>query len=940
MIAGAAQAVPAYPGLIPMTQPDGTVVNVQLHGDEHGSYMLTEDGYLLTEVNRTLHYADVDAQGRVVASPFVATSPEARSADAQKFLKRVDMSGTVMPAVMANLQAEQIRMEHERQRVGALGLFPKRNFPAFGHQKAIVILVEFDEAEFTVDNPRDYFTRMLNEDGFSDWGGEGSAAQWYREQSSGQFLPEFDVYGPVKMPKPMKFYGERVDSRNDLRGYMLPIHACQALDAEVDFSQYDRDEDGYIDNVFMFYAGLGENSGGSGDTLWPHSWDLSYAAALAQQNGDGDITNYVFDGKKLEHYGMTNEWFGATNRPDGIGTFCHEFGHILGLPDLYNTQNQRASFTPDTYDTMDRGSYNNNSCTPPNFSVFERHALGWLEPLTLTGEQSIRLQPITTNTGIYLPTPNKTEYYLLENRQKTGWDKYIPGEGMLIWHIDYDSQKWYSNVVNNVNTHQCVDLVEADGRTSASTRHATPFPGTNNVTEFTNYTVPSMRTWDGKDVAFPLTEIAQTPEGNIVFNVSGGKKHMEPLEVEVTDIHHQGFTLSWTPTNRANNYLVTVTDGEGEAIEGLNRVPVGLTTSFAVTGLEPSTTYKAHVIAAGNYEESDPKEVAVTTGEDTFRNYATVVSAPENVTDRSFVISWEAVEGAVDYQLNLYTKTRGEAAVETLGFDNGIDDLPGGWTTNSTMAYTSKSNSGKNPGSLRCSDSGTHITSPCFTDDIHSLSFWARLTIIDGGTAEVYALVDGAWSLVEDVKLSNKGADYLVDNLPAGTRSVKIVYNRTDVASSLAIDDIEINWGGEFTTVPVVEYVDRLTGNVTTFTVGFANQANAPLFVADEDADADADYNTYYYNVKAVNAAGEVSRPSNEQSIKTTSTVGIADVNFGSAFTVAVAGRTLIINGAKDGVTIATPSGASIHTAATSVSVPAGIYIVSDGVKAHKVVVK
>lgn len=326
------------------------------------------------------------------------------------------------------------------------GLFPGSSFPAKGEQKALVILVEFADCEFFTPDANQYFTSLLNAEGCDLDGATGSARDYFVQNSSGIFLPDFDVYGPVTLSQPVKYYGGNDRWGNDEAPHKMIIEACQLLDSEVDFSLYDRDGDGTIDNVFVFYAGRGEATSGGANTVWPHS------ARITEWE---PMTEYLFDGVMLDSYACTNEQVG--NHTCGIGTFCHEFSHVLGLPDLYATSYSTA-FTPGDWSLLDSGSYNNGEKTPAGYSIFERYALGWIDPKVITGaEQEITLRNVAENDGGIIATARENEFFLLENRQQTGWDTYIPGHGMLVWHVDYRESVWVNNTVNNSQRHQYVE---------------------------------------------------------------------------------------------------------------------------------------------------------------------------------------------------------------------------------------------------------------------------------------------------------------------------------------------------------------------------------------------------------------------------------------------------------------------------------------------------
>lgn len=496
-------AVPAKRGLVTVRQSDGTELQVQIVGDERSHYYLSEDGYPLINEDDMYYYGRLDDGGNIVRSEFVARPAALRPAETLAFLGTIDKT----EAVSAMRTRSNAVRKQTVQRRSNVGLFDT-GFPSKGEQKGLVILVEYKDVKFTLDDPYDYFSRMLNEDGFSDYGGTGCAAEYFRVSSTDLFRPEFDVYGPVTLTQNMSYYGANDFYGNDMNPQAMITEACMLLDYEIDFSQYDRDGDGYVDNVFVFYAGRGEASGGSKNSVWPHSWYITAA----------ESTPWKFDGVQIDRYACSNEWMGT--RPDGVGTFIHEFSHVLGLPDLYATEYTNA-FTPGSWSVLDYGPYNNSGCTPPLYSVYERYSLGWMEPVVIDGPADITLTDIGNNVGCIIPTDDPNEFFLLENRQQKGWDKYIPGHGMLVWHIDYDRNVWQQNIVNNDNSHQYVDIEEADGTCTEASRAGDAFPGTSNITSFTDTTRPSMTTWAGTGLGLPITDIAEN-DSVITFKVAGG----------------------------------------------------------------------------------------------------------------------------------------------------------------------------------------------------------------------------------------------------------------------------------------------------------------------------------------------------------------------------------------------------------------------------------
>ncbi len=610
--AATAMAVPALHRPMTFTQPDGSQITVMLRGDERAHCYLSEDGYLLVNDNDALYYGNVASDGRIVRSDLLAKRPDLRTDADRQFLANVDMAGvevTMRKMSKASKFAERAAIPQvQRQSAPAKadgsnpsygkGLFPGNHFPATGKQKGLVVLVQYKDTKFTLNDPYDYFSRLLNEKGFSDYKGTGSARDFFIDNSNGQFLPDFDVYGPITLSQNRSYYGGNDYRGDDKAPEKMAIEACQQLDATVDFSQYDRDGDGLIDNVYVFYAGGGEASGGGANSVWPHSWDVRYAGGKP----------YVFDGVQLANYACSNEWF--SSGPDGIGTFVHEFSHVMGLPDIYATD-YTGAFTPGTWCVMDQGPYNNNSRTPPAYGAFERNALGWCKPTVLTSEgASYSLGHILdTNEAYLIPTTDPNEFFLLENRQRSGWDSYIPGHGMLVWHIDYDEEVWNLNEANNDPSHQYIDIEEADGTQSESSRAGDAFPGTSGVTAFNGNTRPGMVTWAGTRLNVPIADIAET-DGQITFKVGNSEYNGTFVlnEAAPEDITSTSVTVSWNALPDVSRYELHVEAIDGSYTGRYSRGrTVGTKTTASVTDLKPGKEYQIYVVPV--YLYSNPTQI-------------------------------------------------------------------------------------------------------------------------------------------------------------------------------------------------------------------------------------------------------------------------------------------------------------------------------------------
>lgn len=500
-IIGEASAVPAKPGLLQTQQPDGSIIKVRMEGDENRLRILSEDGYLLTSDSEGYYvFADRGNNGEIIASDIRDINPEKRTLEVKEKISKLNQSGLTDSFVKAHIE------NNSEVKTRGMGLGPTR-FPYLGEQRSIVILVEFADRDFTIENPKEYYTRFLNEEGFSDYKATGSVKDYFVSNSNEKFIPQFDVYGPVKLDKNSTYFGRNSMSTLDAYLYQMVAGACELLDEEIDFSLYDRNEDGIIDNIYFYYAGYGEADGGGANTIWPQSQDMTKLTS----------NRYVFDGVLLDHFACSNELqYSNNDLPDGIGTFCHEFSHVMGLPDLYTSG---YGFTPKEWDILDIGTYNNDSRTPPNYSSYSRYALEWMEPEILTAGEKTLLPLGDSNKAYILVTENENEYFLFENRQLTGYDAYLPGHGMLIWHIDFDEEDWSDFLVNNMPNHQRVDLVEADDIRSTSTLSGDSFPGSEYITEFSYETSPSFVSWNEEPMPYRIFNISEDADGLITFMV-------------------------------------------------------------------------------------------------------------------------------------------------------------------------------------------------------------------------------------------------------------------------------------------------------------------------------------------------------------------------------------------------------------------------------------
>ncbi|MCX6308440.1 MAG: M6 family metalloprotease domain-containing protein, partial [Bacteroidia bacterium] len=569
-----------------MIQPDGTKLTILLKGDEYLHFAQTTDGFDLKQNKEGFYtYATRDSEGRLQTGEIIARNIEDRSIVDLTFLSSVKTGVTFSSTVLNS--AFQKRMSIAPKGGVTLrssaeippGLLS--DYPRIGTAKSLVILVNFADSVFKPNNTGSAFNDMLNLPGFNQNNHVGSVRDYYRYNSGGLFSPDYVVVGPVTISSPMAYYGANDADGNDLRPAKMVYEACKAVDNLVNFSNFDYDLDGYVDNVYIYYAGKGEADGGGANTIWPHSWSLVESR-----------DTLTLDGKKMNAYACSGELNGRTGLMTGMGTFTHEYSHILGLPDMYDVDYDKYNgdaFDLNYWSLMAYGAYNNNSCTPPCMTLPERYLLGWATPVELNSAQDVSMTDFgSTNNGYLIKTTNNGEYFLLENRQwdKNLWDAYLPYHGMLIYHIDLRSDQqlpvnywgkdmtltisdmWRMNVVNALAAHQCCDIEEADNQPLMYTGknasayiasiEADPFPGRTSVHNFSDNTAPSMKTWNGSLVGKPLSSITES-HGVIQFKFMDYSDFTKtPHILAAKAVGPYSFSAVWNSVVNATGYYVDV----------------------------------------------------------------------------------------------------------------------------------------------------------------------------------------------------------------------------------------------------------------------------------------------------------------------------------------------------------------------------------------------
>ena len=501
----AARAIPADPTPIKVAQPDGSMLTVVLHGDEFFHFTTTADGYTVVK-NAAGYYTYARLSGdRLVAGDRIARDQSQRTAADLSSLAGIPKGLTSQQQYRAGMQ-QLNRRNSAMRRVGADGRMDYDNF------RGLIILVNYSDKKFSMPDVNAFYDDMVNTHDYTGYvlnnrrvNMTGSVRDYFYDNSNQIFDPHFDVVGPVDVPFSCRYPGG-TDHADEVFHSALDL-----VDDSIDFRDYDSDGDGYVDMVFFLVAGLSSNySGNDQSLLWPHMFYLYWAPP--------------HDGMYFGLYACSTEiagWQSYYSDVNGIGTFCHEFGHVLGLPDLYDTDYTGGggeSNHPGEWSIMAGGSGNNFGRNPVGYSLYERYALGFTQPEVLNEVGKYEMQALdASNKGLRLNTLNPDEYFLIENRQPGKWDRFLPGYGMLVARVDStDANVWEQNTVNCRPSHMYYELLRADfaGRESASD----PFPGTSGVTSITNFTTPSLLTWDKSFNEFNILGIAEN-DGLISFEL-------------------------------------------------------------------------------------------------------------------------------------------------------------------------------------------------------------------------------------------------------------------------------------------------------------------------------------------------------------------------------------------------------------------------------------
>ncbi len=626
-----AWSIPANPYPIEMEQPDGSKITIKMIGDEYGHYEQTEDGIsVMRGEDGFFRYAELSSAGELQPGAVIARNANARSEADNAYLANLPKQEYLVQ------QFETSRLIRKQALQNTVS---PRAIQASGTVRGLVLLVQFSDEKFTHTNAD--FYNMMNQEGYDYNGAVGSVRDYFIAQSGGKFTPIFDVYGPFTLSSE-SYYGADSNGVHDPNfSARMPSDACDAANSSVDFSKYDADGDGYVDLLYIIYAGYSQSSSGNTNDIWPKSGTASTG------------TYDKWDGKKISRYACSSELKGkeGTTR-DGIGTFIHEYSHTLGLPDFYDTGSDGITpYGMGYWDIMCYGGYRGNWGV--GYTAYERTFCGWmsLTELPTTGA-SLSLENLADSHKAYkMTSSDANQYFILENRQKTGWDAYLPGAGLMITKVDYNSSIWApygtvgtANTVNVNPNRQRMTIMPADNELSIATESGDLYPYNGN-NSFTSTSSPASTTNTAGTINRPVTYITND-NGTIIFEVNGGGNLSTPTLQDFSNVVEDGFTVNWGRVDGATSYNVKLSREVLSGVNGTNTTETydAVGTSYTFADMPKGYTYIVQVQAesasglTGGYSSSKSLILEPAPAAD-----VPVALEATNVTASRFVANWEQV---------------------------------------------------------------------------------------------------------------------------------------------------------------------------------------------------------------------------------------------------------------------------------------------------------
>ena len=506
----AVATVRPVPEAFPVKQADGTTVTLYNHGNGyHAFYTTLDNQVVIRDASGTLCYAYLD-DGELVASSVVVHDIDLRTDEEKAFVAANTLKPEDVPVRQvqnAYSGVNRVSATSSSDGLGIYGTTAGGSLSSIGEVTIPIIMVEYADVSFQEDMTIEKLTRFFNEEGYNEDNTRqvGSVKDYFRAQSRDMFIPSFDVVDKVTVSREYSYYGANSSTANDTRAWNLVKEAMElAISDGVDFSQYK--VNGVIPNIIVYYAGTGEATGGDENTIWPHTAELTG-------------TYSTLSGFTVKSYFLGNELYGTTtsNMVMGMGVFVHEFGHVLGLPDFYDTSSSYSYDYPFGYwSVMDVGCYTNYAYAPVGYTAYERSFMGWYDMPELTEATAVTLTNPNDDEGDFAvvirnPSDSK-EYFILENRQTGTW--YTNTSGLLVTHFTFNANSWTANTLNTDQDYKRAYVVTADGsELNSSTLSASEMYGNgiNNKTEHELYDKTTLSD-------MPIYKIIPEPDSTLTFN--------------------------------------------------------------------------------------------------------------------------------------------------------------------------------------------------------------------------------------------------------------------------------------------------------------------------------------------------------------------------------------------------------------------------------------
>lgn len=481
-------------------QSDGTELTVVLHGDEHFHWYSTLDGVILARAGGQFFVAQIANDGAIVATEQLAHNAQQRSDSEASLAAKQDLTLFNTPKAVARREAMRV------QQKGRAGY---NYFPHKGSPTAVVILAQFSDTEFYLPDPVKSFEQYFNGDSQNDFGnGEnrnhGSVKKYFTDMSDGQFTPNFKIVGPVTLPQSLKYYGANsTGGSKDVNYRQFVKDACAEASKQQSFdnAEFDSDKDGCVDLVAIIFAGFGENNDPTNEnTLWAKTSLQDFGF----YNGKSVKTAMMISELNAKKSLLGSGGSYSTPQINGVGVFCHEMSHTMGLPDFYSTTspaNKKDNQELEYWSIMDGGENVNNGYCPTAYTAFERKHMGWRDYVEMEDGKTYSLK--TADKGelghVYynpntLASGRVADYFVFENVQNKGWNTKLPGHGLIAYRVSLrNNNMQYNTPINNIVGDPGFTLVPADGcvlnsyntksfSAYKSSMAADPFPGTQKVT--------------------------------------------------------------------------------------------------------------------------------------------------------------------------------------------------------------------------------------------------------------------------------------------------------------------------------------------------------------------------------------------------------------------------------------------------------------------------